>query len=318
MIKEINNLVMKNITDEKIEYVDVVWTPYTLFLYLLYQPLNKIMKTAFFCGTGLPQSICDTLPNSINWRHTDNSISRGIAYYIYNYKSHHDLINKYPFIKKSQIFGGDHLPQYFPIIQGHKITVIEDGLGLYHPLMARLTWKQSLMHKILGIPTKTYGRGNNCNRIIYTGSEPLSIKGKQLIKINPFQLWNEDDEKRTYIKEIFNIEQSDIKRFQGKDVILLTQPLYLSNIMTEEETMLLYKRNIEKYENAKVIIKLHPSESIDLYKKYFPTYDIIDKPIPFEILCYMGIEIKTAITYNSTSMYCIPNIENKVILKPSI
>ncbi len=315
MNKEVKQLEMINVTGEPIKHVDIVFTPYTLFLYLIYMPIEEIRRTAFFCGKGLPLDIIKNLPNAVNW--TKPVIKRDLMFYVNFCSVHYALLRKFKFLKTADFYGADHNDLYSPIFWGKKIAVVEDGVGLYRPLSLR-GHLRLIFHTMLGIPTQRFGRGKHCDQIIYTRIWPLQIGNKQMIQIEPQSVWTEDIQKRVFIQYVFNITNEDLDKFNGKSVILLTQPMDVVKMMTTEQLMDIYRQALLGIDPKKVVIKLHPSDWVDNYLQAFPEYTIMKKPIPMEILTNIGLKIKKAITISSTAIFTMPPDVQRVILDKNL
>lgn len=307
------NLIMKNRNNFPIHNVDLVYTTYTLLLYLLYQSKEEIASTAFFCGFGLPQAVIDKLPNSIDCqRYYCGTFNNNPIQYLYFYHQLKQLRREFPFLKHSKYYGADHLRYHSAIIGYNKMCVIGDGLGLYYPSKFEepSLWGK-ILQSIFGIITKPHGRGKHCDSILYTGMLPLSLPDKKLIKINPAQLWNEDVEKQRMILNLFDLNQQDLEMFKGKDIIIFTQHLEL--IMSMENKIKIYQDVISQFDNKKIIIKTHPLEDTD-YGFYFPNVACFTKPLPMELITFMGIIPKIVVTYNSAAVFNFGDETKKIIL----
>lgn len=95
----------------------------------------------------------------------------------------------------------------------------------------------------------------------------------------------------------FNCADKDSKK-----AIVLTQPIYLDNPYTKEESVELFNYWINKLiqEGYKVYLKTHPREIDDLYIK--DNVERVNGHFPFELLALYDIEFDKGLTYNSTAV----------------
>lgn len=109
------------------------------------------------------------------------------------------------------------------------------------------------------------------------------------------------------INRIFGIEKN-IETLLCMDTILFTQPLSEDGYIEEEEKIQIYKKILKKYNNEKLIIKVHPREKTN-YSNYFSDCIVLKEKCPIELLVLNGLNIKKAITLFSTAVF---SFEKKV------
>lgn len=310
-------LKLYNPTGKEIKNVDIAITIYTILLYLLYKPLDEILRTAFICGIDVPEQLRLNLPNSIlyNQKQIDNNGSK-FSFFINYQKKRRCLVGKFPFLATANIYGQDHCGDFYPFIRRYGMCVIEDGVGLYHPLPPEYHSRIGhFLFRLFGIVTNPWGRGTHCNSILYTGIMPLpnDLKKKKHIKINPHEAWNlASEEKKLFILKVFGVSKNDFDIFNERDIWVLTQPLEELGYSTEEKIKL-FKDAIMQYDYKRVVFKNHPRDHTD-YSKILQGTACLKKPIPWELINFVYDDFKIAITYNSTAIFNMKAHVEKVIL----
>lgn len=310
------DLKLINRNEEPIKYLCFSLSPYSLLLYLLYQPINIIKQTSFFSSQGVPKSIKEKLPNCVPFE--DYIYTNKFQKYTYLFLMKHYLRKHFDFINKVKIYGVDGSELMISsILNGRKdMSVIEDGLAFYELDAWRLhnPWLTKIVYKIVNHIDYPYGHGSHCREVLYTGLKPIYIPNKIMTKINPEELWNENKEKQQFILDIFGFDYHDLDVFKGKDIILITQPFDELGKHTEKEKLAFYKKAIANYNPNRIIIKRHPREVTD-YASSFPGITCFNKPIPLELLSFLGIRFKIAITYFSTAIYNFNYDLQRIIIK---
>ncbi|MFQ2377038.1 polysialyltransferase family glycosyltransferase [Aeromonas caviae] len=117
---------------------------------------------------------------------------------------------------------------------------------------------------------------------------------------------------KTVLKNVF-LSKVSVNKFENKKAIVLTQPLYMHGILSKEETLSLFNKELVKLQsqNYQVFLKLHPRERDDIYLKDGVLR--INGDFPFELLALLDVEFDKGITYNSTAINC-KLIKEKVLL----
>ena len=140
------------------------------------------------------------------------------------------------------------------------------------------------------------------------------IKNKKIIEVSKKKLFsNLNKEEQKIIKDIF-IENIDLKKLNGKTLII-TQPLVASEILPNTEIQVkLYKQVIEQYcKNEKIIIKTHPRDKSNYQKEI--NCIIVSDIFPIEILNFFpNLKFKKIITIASTSINLLTCSKEKIIL----
>lgn len=299
---------------------------YSLLIYLLLFP-QKRFETFFFVSDGVAESVRNKLPNVKyipNPPHNANRISVFFFHiYIYIYLFIFTSIKKIP--KGLPTYGHDFLKwsDYF-VHSTKSFILIEDGIGNYvYPDQFYKKYRESLFYhllvKIFPMFTLPFGLSKNVEKIYLTNIAkiPEIIANKvQLIDIK--DLWNRlSKEEQRWILSIY-IEEKEIDDLltTKRSVLLLTQCFSEDGLWTEEEKICTYKNLLKPYSLEDVIIKTHPREKTN-YKKIFPQVMVIDSPIPFQLLNVLTLNLKTAITYHSTAIFCLADTVEKIMVASS-
>lgn len=146
---------------------------------------------------------------------------------------------------------------------------------------------------------------------IYVRDKYRFVKLLQSVKYTPnFEIIEikEDEElkklsnfDKELLKKIF-LSEINIEKNLKKKVVILTQPLYLDNPISEKETVYIFNDCIKKFREKEyeIYLKLHPKESQDKYLK--EDVKRIKGEFPFELLSLLNITFDVGITYNSTAI----------------
>lgn len=183
------------------------------------------------------------------------------------------------------------LSKYFLTLSN--VSLLEDGFANY----TRNKVRSSLLHKImrlfLGLNPKYYYLGESKKiKQIYLFNRrdvPEAIRAKvRFISQDEFYVFNRYS--RTDILNCFVRTRSDYQ-MEDYDFILLTQGLNIAKLSTKEEKTELYFSLIQIIVNSgfKLLVKLHPSESLSEYKNisFIENVDIIAEKIPVEALAHL-------------------------------
>lgn len=301
-----------NRTQNAIKYVCIADTTYVLLLYCLSKTMEEIESTLFVVGIKFPKNILSKLPNSII---LEVDLGNNVVDLCMNIcKERKLLFEKYPFIKECPLYGLDHITKSYVLLNHRKMVVIEDGYGLYNPPGCKQTLISKVVKNVLGIPLNTFGRGNHCDSIIYTGLMPYHNNGKKLIKIDVQQELCRDKEREIFIYNLYDICKEDIDIFQSKDIIIITQPIEDLGDYSDEDKFRIYGRCLESCDHSKVIIKTHPRDKAN-YKSIFPDVEVYSKPVPLEILSILSGNFKKAYTHSSTAIFSMPETIEKIFIK---
>ena len=167
---------------------------------------------------------------------------------------------------------------------------------------------------ISGVYKRVFANNKQCEAVVLTEDDNVPYILEKVKYIVPLvTTWeNQDDKKKEYIQDIFDLTEKDINIFQNRTHILLAQQF--DGLLTEEEQIEIYRKIIEKYDPSCLVIKSHPRDKIN-YQKYFPEVYTFNKAIPMKLLLLSGgLHIKKAITICSSSINLFPeNVEKEWI-----
>lgn len=200
----------------------------------------------------------------------------------------------------------------------NNIIAFEDGLLNYvmgNTNISATSRKNKLLNWFVGPSYPDYGYSDKIRKIYLTGIQatPKALEEKAEI-INIQQLWNsKSSAEQQEIISFFFSDDFNISRYSGRKTLLLTQTLSERGFTTEEDKIILYKALLASFDESDLIIKIHPGETTD-YSAYFPKAIILDYPCPMELLSLMGLQIKTAVTVNSTAIYSLDKSVSKITL----
>ena len=276
---------------------------YNLLLYLIETNIKDISETYFFFTCSMPNEVTRHFSNSYTEQGYKNKFLEIIYYSHIKYLKY----IKWPFLKKVDIYGADHIKLAFSIVGNKKMTVIEDGVMTYKNTPIQ---RNGLFHRIAFGPlarTQYFGQHNQAKKIVLTGILPYNNQFHTPIQfININKLWESSSvEKRNFIMNVYNITTNDILALKGRTEIIFTQPLSEDNIISEAEKIALYQKLLKNTNYNNIIFRPHPRETTN-YSKYFPNCYIYDKKIPFELLFLCGITFDKAYTIFSTIVYSLP------------
>lgn len=299
----------------------LVNTVYSLFLYFLINGYSE--KDIFIFTFLMPKEI------SKNLKHIQlpyvafvdgakmaplNSI-KGIIENIYGYFRYFYGYLKLRIIlfikthdKEITVYGHAQTPFSYMFYENKNSNIIEDGLMNYsHPILETHEINP-LIDKILhflGIYFLSAGEGlgshENIKNVYLTQkfSHPL-LKNKIQI-INMEERWNNlPEEQKSKIINVFNIE-SKFMNYPEETVLILTQPLSESNLMTFNEEMNIYAEMINKFKDYTPIIKPHPRDE-KKYNDIFKDIEILDKNFPIELLNLIGFKPTVVCSIVSTAL----------------
>ena len=188
--------------------------------------------------------------------------------------------------------------------------LVEEGEQLYAQYGNKF---KDLVKKICRLPLG-YGRDNQIKTIETQYIDRLDVDRKK--KATSFKLKDlELNLSKNEISEIYRVFGYNLELFQKPNLtILLTQPLSEDGLITEKEKILLYKKII--YENARseqIMIKVHPREKTN-YNLHFPNFIITPGHFPIELLNHTSIKISKAITFFSSALNNLKNVNERIFL----
>lgn len=300
---------MKPIKKHGYNRVCIPCSMYCMAYYLLMSTKEEIDNTFFFFAHTIPANLRKSFPNSAyidlnGWMFKYKPI---LALYM--------LIKrciKWPFLFKADIYGLDF---YWYLLRGLKNNYVEDApfvldiwettsqyqsyiAGLKaHPLkkwIRQLLYGEYYLHPI-GTSSST--------KAIYT-TAPYNKPyhhGLPNIVIDLQKAWQDSsEEKKEYILSVYDIAKEDLILMQQRNVIILTQPMCVDHVMSQDQQIAIYKQMIDKYGGENIIIKTHPRDLVD-YKAFFQNVIIFNKAIPMQLLTILGVNFKKVLTVNSSA-----------------
>ena len=303
-----------------IRNICLVDTPYALSIYLLQMSMEDIKKTLFFVGDAVNINITKKLPHYVLVK--NQSARDDWKYLSWLRISKYLKCWSYPF---ANLYIQDHLYIASQMIGPYQYTNLSDAPDCYsiweespyQPSRPKPTRKLSKVIKFLlthgPMYDLKYGCNGQCiNRWVTSIADMESkyIKGKNSQYIDAALLWKQaDNQKRGFIKKVFGVSEDFSRR--AIDTIILTQPLREDCKLTNEEMYAIYAPYINTRTN--VAIKPHPRDKFD-WKRCFPSVYMIDSYAPMQLLNYMGLRPKEAITVSSTAISAMPETTKKVFL----
>lgn len=295
---------------ENYNNICVVGSIYSLLVYLSNSSDEDIQKTFFVFTEQIPYEISSKFEHSCVINQTNYFSKKWYFAWIY---LRIIILWKLPQINHLKLFVNDHLVISPLIIGSRNYFLIEDSAYVctrfYNgnrrkELQSFIERKSFKIKKILFGATLYRHNGYNkqCIGVIQTTKDDAPyLKGKKIVLCQLFNKWNDFSEyKKNFIKNVYDIKQSDIDTIHSKTIILFTQPFYLDYI-TENEHEEIYKAIISNYPKEDLLIKTHPRDRFD-YHKINPNLFIFDKIIPSQLFDLFGIKYKVAITVNSSSV----------------
>lgn len=304
-----------------IKNVCLVDTPYALSIYLLQMSMEDIKKTLFFIGDSVNINIAKRLPHYVLVRNQSAQHDWKYMSWLRIYK--YLKCWSYPF---ANLYIQDHLYIASQFIGPYKYTNLSDAPDCYS------IWEKSPYQPQRSIPASLkqrikfylshgmmydfkYGCNEQCTcRWITTkkDKETIYIREKEYLYIDASQLWKESGrEKKEFIKLVFGISDELLNQCHNIETLILTQPLREDCHISDREMYEIYAPYIE--DKANVVIKTHPRDKFE-WGKYFPNAFVIDTYAPMQLLNYMGLNPKEAITVSSTSISAMPESTKKIFL----
>lgn len=237
-----------------------------------------------------------------------------IISFISYYKYIKNLSKELP-ISKETILYGDSIINF--ILPNENILCrLEDGTGNYiiKNFESFSTIKQKVYYYIDAIIFYIFFRKKllrdsekNIKRIdkyYATEMAPKDLEYEEKVeRINLKELWQKkNEEEKKEILDIFNVREDILEKISSKKIILFTQPLSEDGIIEEEEKIELYKKIIAKYDEEKLVIKIHPREKTK-YEEIFKKSLVIKETFPSEILSFIGFKPEKAVTIFSSAVF---------------
>lgn len=204
----------------------------------------------------------------------------------------------------------------------HLIEDAQDTFILRNDLPIKLYTDPSLKYKVKRLIKRMLHMGYNyigqskyIIDIEVNNKEGVNLKNKVLKEVKKSDLYNSLTTKDKKI--IYNIFiDKDIKiDKEKKNILILTQPLYIDNLVASQEIQnRIYLDIIKDYPNYNIYIKPHPRDLTD-YKKLDSKINIISKNMPMEVLNFnKNLKFDKAITIQSSSINFLEFVDEKIKL----
>ena len=298
----------------------LVSTVYSFFLYLLINEYDE--NDIFIFGPNFPKEISKNINHtyfpSIEFTYgikmaklgSINGIYqniRGYALYFYTYIKLRILLFLKTFNKDVEVYGHAQTPFSFMFYENKNSNIIEDGVENYIVNICETHKINKFIDKILhffGIYFlnigEAYGSHKNIKNVYLTKkfNHPLIKEKVKIIDIE--QTWNNIPEDRK--KKILNLFNININLDSTSEIVLiLTQPLSDSNLMSLDDELNIYQGFIDKFHDKHIVIKPHPRDHKN-YKEIYPESEILDQYFPVELLNLIGIKPLAVCSIVSTSL----------------
>lgn len=313
------------------QYTCIAETLYAFFSYLIIMSVEQINRTQFYIGGAVGRILpvqSDEYLGSV--KRIDNFALRKANALVrcgYRLKMWCLYLCR---IRGTEIYAQDHITFSQALICGGKYTLLEDGPGIYrnctknrviHPfknsflrmLLVWFTWGR-IQGNILGL-------NNQCINRIVTDSKDVDaeiLKGRKFQLFDLRDLWmNSTIEKQQFVLKVFGMTEELRRECCKAETIILTQPFCDDAVLTQEEMVEIYRPYVEKYKEGGVIIKNHPRDWND-YKKYFPDAICVNTAVPMQLLLFVGINFKRAVTVFSTSISDFPKGTELIVLGTTV
>ena len=297
----------------------LIWTQYTLLLYMLVVPDWK--KTLLFLYHGRIDN--DTIKRihekggrfwgSYRLMKFINKQTHNIVYCLCRFVSDR-LIKPLLYLwlriegeENVHVYGYEHVFGAVTCLDaGCEFTVIEDGMSSYNSRQKTEKFWQAY-HSSDARPEKYLSGGwsDAVQNVILTGRLPTPKGLEEKVNVvNMKQLWQNlsvnKKQELCYIFD-FNIEKWQEIINDGRDILFLSQPL--SPVwMDEADEIILLRELLSKYDMKKVIIKVHPADK-KRYEDIFSQCLVIRLTLPVEFLWLEDLPFKKVVGVFSTALY---------------
>lgn len=308
---------------DDVTHVCIVGVIYALLQYLLLQDLDTIKNhTVYVFSEGVPLSIRTKLPSIFIRREYPKDFKYKILRKYIRLRTAFFRDFRRPYLKHASFFAEDGIfpatligkrpyellldaPNYFS-------TSENDGVCWTNRSKKMKSLRGKIERFIYGAPVvDLFGTNPQCTRINLTEDSDSSLLIGKNVAVNSMkELWdNSSKEKKSFITQLFDISDDDIRMFNNFPIIFFSQPLVYDRILDEDEYIELLRKAFSHYDLHKVLIKIHPRDTFD-YKKYFPEVTVFSKPVNMQLLSLLNLPIKRSVTLFSTAVYDLPlNIE---------
>jgi len=307
-----------------------VGTIYTLFLYLMHSSFEEINHTLFLIAPGIPKDVMKRLP--CYFELDDKELKKG---YIGNLLLpkfqwawiYHKYIKFKIIIKAGNhpiVYAQDHFDFSATVIGNRPYILIEDSCQIFTSISKAIqqtndTYFQRIwnyqklkfypLYKFLYGDTlyKIMGRNTLCQGVLLSeddADESISQKEKYICDFN--KVWNNaEDKKKTFIKIVYDVTQEDISYISQSDIMVLTQNISASGVISDKEQIEIYRKIVDEYPNKRILFKPHPRDYIN-YEQYIPGIRVFKKNIPSQLLYLLGAQLQRVATIYSSAVNGAP------------
>lgn len=204
---------------------------------------------------------------------------------------------------------------YFLIKYKHNfIRMLEDGEHNYHPKVGKFkAWRRRfLLRTAIGEgfdPEVKEIEVQHVHRL----SPRVRHKGKTL-ELSRMRESLSPEEQQKILSLFLNGQTVPVT--DGKNLLLITQPLSEDKLMTEGEKIKMYDRILDQYgEGHNIFIKGHPRELTMYSGKLNHAFTEIPRPFPLEMMDFMnGVSFDRGITIFSSSLYNLQCTRERIFL----
>lgn len=199
-----------------------------------------------------------------------------------------------------------------------KYILYEDGLDLFKKEIYT-PFNYNLIDRILGflnLKILSVGESKYIKEIEVNDIQGIAISKKNIKEVNRIKLMEKTSkENKKLIYDIFIESSFNLKN--KKNILILTEPLFLDRRVKSESDQISLYRNIIKEvnnDNYNIYIKPHPRDLIN-YERLVSNNNIIDKDIPIEVLNFNNnVYFEKAIAITSTSIDGIKFVKERIKL----
>lgn len=202
--------------------------------------------------------------------------------------------------------------------------LIEDGLNCFQAkyFVRDKSWKKriaKIVQKAFGIDVPTFGDSPNMIDIEVNDKEGVNVGNASLIiELPRKELFDRlTEQAKRSIVDIFLGDELKHMDFNKRDsVLILTQPLEKSGLMTMDDKLGLYEKIIKENKQYDIFIKVHPREDSSVYQDRFPECHMFShNNVPIEVFSFISdAHFSKAITVFSTSMESLSFVDQKIVL----
>lgn len=287
---------MSDASERKYDAICFVGTVYSLFLYLLIEPVSY-ERTFFIFTSGVPEKVRARIPNSC---HVDRKRilsrlagKRGVFKWIF-WK--YGLNSNLPVYGHTHdVYGGS----FFLRRAKNPLYVIEDGVDNY-------TFEDPSKNS----PAEWYGGTAKARKVFLTGMMPIpKMIADKAVVVNISEMWKEKTpEKQARISGIFGVKPGTRFSKAENSLLLVTQPFSEDGHISEAGKIDLFKKIVARLlkPGVRLVVKPHPREKTD-YRSVFPEAAFFESSVPVELMGCLGLDCRN-LTVATISSGAVKNL----------